>query len=140
MNDLSSFAQELLEAGFRVWSSAFSRCTFLVFSIDNHMGYCELNPPHTVPGIRFITMHRPCVEYGTGFFIENSPPTIEAAERCAKTFGPSWSCYSKAVKKWTLDQWLKSHWSNGYKEITKEAPQCPNLPSNDSSEILLITS
>jgi len=99
--DLNSFAQMLLDNGFKLLIPE-KPSTYLFFGLENKVGYVQIDNH----GFRFSTVHKPCKECGTGYGLQDYwdgliNPTIENAKQ-AFTFAPNWANQQdmKAIKKY----------------------------------------
>lgn len=77
---LKQYTKLLLKNGFRVYEAQEGKfITFILIEKNGNLGYVQDN---YFGGLDFITNHKPCLKYGTGFKLNNDGvfnPTIEHA-------------------------------------------------------------
>lgn len=97
--------KELLDNDFRVWKSP-SCDTYIFYSIDDRLGYAEIMYKGAY---KYMTVHVPCVECGTGFLYAEDGARASTAAKCCYCLAPHWYGSKYTPQKWNLNSWIKKN-------------------------------
>lgn len=127
--DLFAFAEQLLQAGFRVWRHP-RGATFLIAAWEGQFGFVQHNEHR---GFSYSTRHKPNSETGSGFQYETevAVPTVDMMRDCCRCLMPGWAwrSYREAPQRYTIASWLKDPLHRNYIELTLplEPPTCSKI-------------
>jgi|APGre2960657404_1045060.scaffolds.fasta_scaffold00530_15 hypothetical protein len=106
MSPVQKFISDLKAEGFRVWIPGGSG-SWVYFSFNDQLGYATYSQ---INAWEFITVHVPCIEYGTGFRYAHliNYNLTEYAKNCCQTSVP-YGFGTCKVQKWKLESWIKKN-------------------------------
>jgi hypothetical protein len=124
---LYEFADLLVAHGFTVLMSPDPNWqTYFFFSDGKNIGYVEYDRSR---GFRFSTVHKPNLQTGTGYSIDEGMPTIENAKK-AFIVAPAWARNDKVNKYRDLQEFMTAQTRQKWGEMLVRYANQPKETAN----------